>query len=47
MWPLLVAVDQRIWERINAGISPGMVCSLVLLSRESRRLAVGGEHSSW
>ncbi len=47
MWPLSVAVDQGRWVQINAGISPGMVCSSVLLSRASRRVAAGGEHSSW
>ncbi len=47
MWPLLVAVDWGRWEQINAGISPGMVCSSVLLLRVSRRVAAGGEHSSW
>ncbi len=47
MWPLLVAVDWRRWEQINAGINPGMVCSSVFLSRASRRVAAGGEHSSW
>jgi hypothetical protein len=47
MWPLLVAVDQGRWAQMNAGISPGMVCSLVLLSRARRRVAAGGEHSSW
>ena len=47
MWPLSVAVDQGRWVQINAGISPGMVCSLVLLSRASRRVAASGERSSW
>ncbi len=47
MWPLLVAVDRGRWARINAGVSPGMVCSLVLLSRASRRVAASGERSSW
>jgi hypothetical protein len=47
MWPLLVAVDQGRWEQINAGVSPGMVCISVLLSRASRRVAASGEHSSW
>ncbi len=47
MWPLSVAVDRGRWEQINADVSPGMVCSLVLLSRASRRVAAGGEHSNW
>ncbi len=47
MWPLLVAVDQGRCEQINAGVSPRMVCSSVLLLRASRRVAAGGEHSSW
>ncbi len=47
MWPLLVAVNWGRWEQINAGVSPGMVCSLVFLSRASRRVAASGEHSSW
>jgi hypothetical protein len=47
MWPLLVATDWGRWVRINAGMSPGMVCSSVLLLRASRRMAAGGEHSSW
>ncbi len=42
MWPLSEAVDRGRWEQINTGISPGMVCSLVLLSRASRRVAAGG-----
>jgi hypothetical protein len=46
-WPLSVAVDWGIWEKINAGVSPGIVCSLVLLLRASRRVAAGGEDSSW
>jgi hypothetical protein len=48
MWPLSVAVERGRWEQINAGVSTRMVCSSVLLSRAiSRRVAVGGEHSSW
>ncbi len=47
MWSLSVAVDWGRWEQINAGISPGMVCSLVLLLRASRRVTASGEHSSW
>ncbi len=41
------SVDWGRWEQINAGVSPGLVCSLVLLSRASRRVAAGGEHISW
>jgi hypothetical protein len=47
MWHLLVAVDRGRWVQINADVSPGMVCSSVLLSRASRRVAAGGEHSCW
>ncbi len=47
MLPFLVAVDRGRWAQINAGVSPGMVCSLVLLSRASRRVVASGEHSSW
>ncbi len=44
---LLVVVDLGRWEQINAGVRPGMVCNLVLLSRASSSVAASGEQRSW
>ncbi len=46
IWPLPVAVDLGRWEQTNDKVRPGMVCSLVLLSRASSSVAAGGEQRS-
>ncbi len=46
VWLLLVAVDLGRWEQINDNVRPGMVCSLVLLSRASSSVAAGGKQRS-
>ncbi len=46
IWPLSVAVDLGRWEQINHNVRPGMVCSLVLLSRASSSVAAGGKQRS-
>ncbi len=46
IWPLLVAVDLGRWEQINNNVRPGMVFSLVLLSRASSSVAAGGKQRS-
>ena len=46
IWPLLVAVDLDRWEQIYNNVRPGMVCSLVLLSRASSSVAAGGKQRS-
>ncbi len=46
IWPLLVAVDLGGWEQINNDVRPGMVCSMVLLSRASSSVAAGGKQRS-
>jgi hypothetical protein len=46
IWPLLVAVDLGRWEQINNNARPGMVFSLVLLSRASSSVVAGSEQMS-
>ncbi len=46
IWPLSVAVDLGRWEQINDNMRPGMVFSLVLLSRASSSVAAGGKQRS-
>ncbi len=43
IWPLSVAVDLGRWEHINNNVRPGMVFSLVLLSRASSSVVAGGK----